>query len=143
MKKLWIAAACCLLLGTAYAVDYGISKQYEYELIGASSDTFVADGQSTVKITVKLTKDGRPVEGHTIYLYVSNGFLPSSRCVTDADGLITFRYYPYLYLMSAALLYIHKDCKDQMFFLQNPQAMRPILPILQLELLFFHSLQNQ
>ena len=79
-------------------MDYGISKRYEYELIGASSDTFVADGQSTVKITVKLTKDGRPVEGHTIYLYVSNGFLPSSRCVTDADGLIPFRYYPYLYL---------------------------------------------
>ena len=24
--------------------------------------------------------------------------------------------------MFAALLYIHKDCKDQMFFLQNPQA---------------------
>lgn len=76
MKKLWIAAACCLLLGTAYAVDYGISKQYEYELIGASSDTFVADGQSTVKITVKLTKDGRPVEGHTFICTFPTDFCP-------------------------------------------------------------------
>ena len=62
MKKLWIAAACCLLLGTAYAVDYGISKRYEYELIGASSVTFVADGQSTVKITVKSGKKSYTVK---------------------------------------------------------------------------------
>lgn len=97
-KKLITVAVCCALLGGVYAVDYGISEQYEYELVHTTAETFVADGQSTVRITVRLTKGGTPVKGHTIYLYVSNGFLPASRCVTDEDGTITFRYYPYLYL---------------------------------------------
>lgn len=98
MKKLIAAAICIILLVTLYLIDFGISRKYEYELINTTSETFVADGLSTVRITVKLSKDEKPVEGHTIYIFASNGTLPSSRCVTDADGEFMFRYYPYLYL---------------------------------------------
>lgn len=80
-----------------YLADVLIARSYRFELIETSSDVFVADGQSTVKITVKLSRRGKPVEGHTIYIYASNGTLPSSRMVTDADGLIQFRYVPYVY----------------------------------------------
>ncbi len=99
MKKGWIAAIVCVaLLSGLYVVDAVRAKGYEYELIKTSMDTFIADGQSTVRITVKLSKDDKPVEGHTIYIYASNGTLPNSRCVTDENGEITFRYYPYVYL---------------------------------------------
>ena len=99
MKKKYIVASvvAALLLG-AYAMDSVRANSYEYELVDTSAETFVADGQSTVRITVKLSRRGQPVEGHTIYIYASNGTLPASRCVTDHDGLINFRYYPYVYL---------------------------------------------
>ncbi len=99
MKKRWIVAIVCVaLLGGMYAVDAIRATGYEYELIKSTYDTFIADGQSTVRITVKLSKNDKPVEGHTIYLFASNGTLPTSRCVTDENGEITFRYYPYVYL---------------------------------------------
>lgn len=92
------AIVIVLALFGAYAYDAVQANAYAYELVGASSETFVADGVSTVRISVKLTKNDKPVEGHTIYMYASNGTLPASRCVTDEDGVITFRYYPYAYL---------------------------------------------
>ncbi len=99
MKKGWIIAACVVaLLGGAYGVDAIRASGYEFELLGDYTDYyFIADGQTTERIRVKLTKDGEPVVGHTIYLYASNGTLPQSRFVTDEDGIIEFRYYPYVY----------------------------------------------
>lgn len=98
-RKVWLVLLVLVLaIGGTYAYDVVQSRAYEYELVGVSSKTIVADGLSTVRISVKLSRDDKPVEGHTIYLYASNGTLPSSRCVTDADGVITFRYYPYVYL---------------------------------------------
>lgn len=92
------AALLVLAVGSAYVYDVVQARAYEYELVGVSSQTIIADGLSTVRISVKLSRNEKPVEGHTIYLYASNGTLPASRCVTDADGVITFRYYPYVYL---------------------------------------------
>ena len=98
MKKKYIVMGiiAVFLLG-AYVMDAIRANSYEYELVDTSAETFIADGQSTVRLTVKLSREGQPVEGHTIYIYASNGTLPASRCVTDQDGLITFRYYPYVY----------------------------------------------
>lgn len=93
-----VAAVIILALFGAYGYDVAQANAYEYELVSVSSKTFVADGLSTVRISVKLTRDDKPVNGHTIYLYASNGTLPASRCVTDEDGVITFKYYPYVYL---------------------------------------------
>lgn len=96
-RKVWfVVLVLVLVLCGMYAYDAVRANAYEYELVGVSSKTIIADGLSTVRISVKLSKDDKPVEGHTIYLYASNGTLPASRCVTDADGVITFRYYPYV-----------------------------------------------
>ncbi len=98
MKKLIAVAVAAVLLVGIWSVDYARSKAYEFEMAEISSDTFVADGYSLVKLTIKLSKDGKPVEGHTVKVVASNGTLPANSGVTDHDGLITFRYYPYLYL---------------------------------------------
>lgn len=128
IKKKWIvAAACVALLAGAYVADVIRAKQYEYELVDVSSSKLIADGQSTVRITVKLSKDGKPVEGHTLYLYASNGTLPAARCVTDVDGLITFKYYPYVYLndeltpLEDVTIYL-QDESNSLFFMVPAEA---------------------
>ena len=98
MKK-WIAfAVIVVLLGGLYLVDFIRAKNYEFEFISSSTDVFVADGGSPVRLRFRLVRGGEPVEGHTITIVASNGTLPASRVVTDEDGEIEFRYYTYLYL---------------------------------------------
>lgn len=98
MKKLIIAIIIVAVLGVFYAIDFVVAKSYEFEMVSAKPEVFVADGYSTVKISVKLTKSGKPVEGHSIVIVASNGTLPTARVTTDQDGIISFKYYPYLYL---------------------------------------------
>ncbi len=124
----WIVAgALGLLIGGGYLYDVAQAKDYEFELVKTTAKTIVADGESTVRISVKLSKDDKPVEGHTIYIYASNGTLPSSRYVTDADGMITIRYYPYAYLndeltpLQDVTLYF-QDESNSKFFMVNAKA---------------------
>lgn len=124
----WIVAGTLVLaIGGAYLYDVVQAKQYEYELVKISSEEIIADGSSTVKISVKLSRDEKPVEGHTIYIYASNGTLPSSRCVTDVDGVITFRYYPYVYLndeltpLEDVTIYL-QDESNSTFFMISAEA---------------------
>ena len=127
MKKLIVLLACVAVLGGLYLYDYILSTKYEYEMVDSSSEVIVADGASTVRFTARLTHGGQPVEGHTIYLYVSNGSLPSSRFVTDEDGEFTFRYYPYLYLnddltpLEDITIYM-QDESNSVFFLVSASA---------------------
>lgn len=99
MKKRYIVAAIIIIaLVAIYVGEYAVSRQYEFELVSSTSDVIVADGYSNMRITVRLTRNGKPVEGHIINIVCSNGTLPVSRLVTDKDGLIAIRYYAYLYL---------------------------------------------
>lgn len=129
-RKLWLIIVLFVIIaaiGGAYIYDVVQSNAYEYELVSVSSKTIVADGLSTVRISVKLSRDGKPVEGHTIYLYASNGTLPASRCVTDVDGVITFRYYPYVYLndeltpLEDVTIYL-QDESNSVFFMLCAEA---------------------
>lgn len=98
MKKLISLILVLAVFAVLYAVDFFIAKQYSYELLNNSDAVITADGESTVKFRVKLTRNGEPAEGHVIYIFASNGSLPVSRVVTDSDGEFSFRYYPYTYL---------------------------------------------
>lgn len=127
-RKVWfVILVLVLALCGMYAYDAVRASAYEYELVGVSSKTIIADGLSTVRISVKLSKNDKPVEGHTIYLYASNGTLPASRCVTDADGVITFRYYPYVYLndeltpLEDVTIYL-QDESNSLFFMVCAEA---------------------
>lgn len=90
--------AVVLLFGIIWLAEWLVSRQYNFEVIAQSSEETVADGVSSVRFRVRLTKKGEPVAGHTISLYCSNGSLPVSRITTDEEGRITFTYYPYLYV---------------------------------------------
>ena len=128
IKPRWIVAGVlALCISGAYLYDVVEANNYEYELVKVSSKKIVADGESTVRISVKLSKDDKPVEGHTIYIYASNGTLPSSRCVTDVDGMITFKYYPYAYIndeltpLEDVTIYL-QDESNFTFFMVNAEA---------------------
>jgi len=98
MKKLIAIGIIAIAVLTTYFVELGVAKKYEFELVSSTSDIIVADGYSSMRVTVRLLKDNKPVEGHTVNIVCSNGTLPAYRMVTDHDGLFTFRYYAYLYL---------------------------------------------
>ncbi len=108
MKKKTIIAlsiffAIILTLGILYIRDYSLSKKYNFELVAVKYPTqdkvIIADGVSSLRMRVKLTdKEGNAIEGHTIYIYASNGSLPTSKVVTNSSGYIDFYYYPYLYV---------------------------------------------
>jgi hypothetical protein len=93
-----IFALIVVAIGVTYAIDYAESTKYSFELIKISDTTVVADGKSTIKGRVCLKKKGNVVEGHTIYIYTSNGSIPTSRLVTDSKGIVTFTYYSFLYI---------------------------------------------
>ena len=91
--------AVLLLIAACAIFDFAVSRQYAFEvLLSEEKRMTVADGKSALRIKVRLTKGGKAVEGHNIYLFASNGSLPASRCVTDEEGCISFYYYPYLYV---------------------------------------------
>lgn len=97
--QLSVLGAVVLLLLALVLTDYGISRQYTFDvLLSEERRVTVADGKSALRVKVRLSKGGRPVEGHTVYLFASNGSLPTARCVTDEEGCISFYYYPYLYV---------------------------------------------
>ncbi len=98
LVKIITSSLLVLTLGGLYLNDYLIARQYEFELIAKSDDYIIADGVSSVRFRVLLTKNEEPVVGHTIYFYASNGSLPTSRLVTNELGYITFTYFPYLYV---------------------------------------------
>ncbi len=98
MKKFIVIIAIICVLGGLFFYDFFASKSYKYENISATNEVITADGVSPTKFTVRLTKDGQPVAGHTINVVASNGTLRSSRIVTDGAGEIVIIYYAFLYL---------------------------------------------
>ena len=95
----WIIAGSLVAVFIAlYAFDYATSYAYSYEIVNCTSEKIVADGGSPTKITVRLSRDAKPVEGHKIDVVVSNGTLRSSSYVTNGNGEITIVYYAYVYL---------------------------------------------
>lgn len=107
MKKkliiiLSVVVAVISVLTGLYINDVKISKQYSYEIVAIKYPTtekvIVADGVSSLRIRMKLLKGEEPVANHTIYIFASNGSLPSSRITTAENGWFDFYYYPYLYV---------------------------------------------
>lgn len=105
-KKLIISSiiAICIIgiIGGLYLSDVSESKKYNYEIVAvkypSDDNVIIADGVSSLRIRMKLTKNNDPIGGHTIYIYTSNGSLPQSRIVTSENGWFDFYYYPYLYV---------------------------------------------
>lgn len=96
MKKIIIILSIALLLAALYGVDCLITNSYDLQIISMDPQPVVADGKSPVTIVAQLTRNGQPVEGHTLYILPQRGSFYSARALTDAQGYATFTYYPYL-----------------------------------------------
>lgn len=105
-KKIIISSIIivCLIgiIGGFYLSDVSESKKYNFEIVAikypSDDKVIIADGLSSLRIRMKLTKNNEPVSGHTIYVFTSNGSLPQSRIITSENGWFDFYYYPYLYV---------------------------------------------
>lgn len=117
-----ILLLCSAMIAAVYFAEWLTARSYSFEIVAQSADEIVADGVSSVKFRVRLTRGEAPVSGHTIYLFASNGSLPSSRCITDENGLITFTYYPYLYVDEKV-----SPLEDVTIYLQDESNFRLIL----------------
>lgn len=96
MKKLIIILSIVLLLLAFYGVDCLITNSYELQITSMDPQPAVADGKSPVTIVAQLTRNGEPVQGHTLYILPQRGSFYSARVVTDDQGYAQFIYYPYL-----------------------------------------------
>ena len=83
--------AGCTLFDVIYAQSYDLSYTYK-----AKGGYLSADSKNTVTITVTLTQNGKPVEGHLLWMdsptmvldgeTVSGGDLKINQIATDENG---------------------------------------------------------
>ena len=101
VTKLIIWGCVLAICGVIYAIEYKVSTEYSFELCSVSQEESVdSDGpaiaNTTNYIKIKVTKNGEPVAGHTIYYFPKTlgAKLMEYRQVTDEAGMITFRLIP-------------------------------------------------
>lgn len=83
-------------MGGIYGYDYVRSRSFHMEVVAVSPEKPVASTKERVTVTVKLTRRGQAVEGHTLYaLALDGGTMRGNRIVTDGDGIAVFTYVPY------------------------------------------------
>ena len=92
--------AGCTLFDVIYEQSYNLSYTYK-----AKEGYLSADSKNTVTITVTLTQNGKPVEGHLLWMdsptmvldgeTVSGGDLKINQIATDENGQAEYTYYPY------------------------------------------------
>ncbi len=92
--------AGCTLFDLVYAQSYKLSYTYT-----AKEGYLSADSKNTVTIEVTLTRNGKPVSGHLLWMdsptmildgeRVSGGDLKVNQVATDENGKAEYTYYPY------------------------------------------------
>ncbi len=106
LKKLLIIVGLFVVIGLGALIDLGISKSYTIEFVSvqrlseepaydADGDEIplnwgIADGQTQVRFVVKLTRNGKAVEGHTLYVKTNRNVL--ERINTDEQGMAVIDY---------------------------------------------------
>jgi hypothetical protein len=94
--KYTVIAALALILGFMWAYDAIRAKSYTVELSHIDTTTPVADGATPVNMKIKVTRNGKPQAGHSIFILpLDGGKFFAYRAVTDETGQASFIYYPY------------------------------------------------
>ena len=68
-RKLIVFGVIVLLLLGMWAFDAVRAQTFHLELVDCTPETAVASGQDGVEMTYRLTRRGKPVEGHHIFVY--------------------------------------------------------------------------
>lgn len=85
-----------VLLAAMYGFDYVRAQSFDIEVLSISPEEPVADGETPVSITVRLTRFGKPVKGHYMFMIPMNsGTMQKNRGQTDENGCVDYVYYPY------------------------------------------------
>lgn len=97
MKKKIISLLVVVLIFTAcWVFDYYRSKEYHLEYIGVTEQPSPADGKTELEFIIRLTRNGKPVQGHDLFgiVYGRGGF-KARRVRTDENGEALFTYLPF------------------------------------------------
>jgi hypothetical protein len=87
---------CCGVILLGFLFDLGVSKLYTIELFEVDPSPVYADGITPVNLKVRLTKGGKPVEGHDLYMMcLDGGQVNPYRVRTSGSGEAMYTYYPY------------------------------------------------
>lgn len=96
-KKLIALFAVVVLLLACWGYDALRVREFSVELVEATPSPAVADGQTPVTVTLRVTRGGEPCGGHVLLAKSMNGgSFKAKRVTTDGDGVARFTYYPYL-----------------------------------------------
>lgn len=96
-KKLLVLLALAGVVFSLYLFDLVKAKGYNLTATDISPKLSYADGKTPVHFTVRVNHNGKPVQGHVLYVISKGGgSFNSDRIVTDTDGNAGFIYYPYL-----------------------------------------------
>ena len=109
VKKLCVILGIVAVLLVGAFVDLLISKTYDFEFVSVErlvdentenildkngneipDDWGIADGQTYVRFVIRLTRNGKAVNGHTLYIKTNRNVL--GRMTTDENGLVTVDY---------------------------------------------------
>lgn len=104
-KKLIVIGAIFLLIAFCALIDFLISLSYEIEFVTIErqgeavydengqeipADTGVADGETRMRFVVRVTQNGRPKGGHTLYVKTNRNII--GRVTTNENGEAEFVY---------------------------------------------------
>ncbi len=106
LKKLIVLFSIVLLFVVGYGVDAIIARTYRLEVVSAvrqedtpyldeegdpvPADVGIADGKTHVLFTIRLTRGGKPVSGHVLYVKTNRNIL--LRAQTDENGELKVDY---------------------------------------------------
>ena len=118
--KIFVCLCLVAVVLCGLGFDYARSKTFKLEVESITPENPVADNRQPVEIVITLTRFGKPIEGHTLYLLPQNGGSMVKNVVkTDEKGRATFTYNPYseTFLMKAqpVTFYCH-DESNSIFF---------------------------
>ncbi len=140
LKKLIVLVSICAFVGILALVDLGIKKSYKIEFVSVERleaegqsyedvplDCGIADGTTVVRFVVKVTRNGKPVEGHTLYVKTNRNVL--SRSTTDENGEIVIDYKCYKATRASQVSDIVLTVRDEdnSLFVFNPAEERTTL----------------
>ena len=109
LKKLVVLLIIAAICGLGALIDYFISLSYtidfvsverlvnegDEDLVDVNGNKIplnwgVADGSTKVRFKIQLTRNGKPISGHTLYVKTNRNVL--ERTVTDENGMVVVDY---------------------------------------------------
>ena len=94
--RIAVTVIVLVIFARIYLAEAINANTYQIEIAGMDPALPVADVKQPVTFQVKLSRNGNPVAGHTLYaLPLDGGRLRKTRADTDENGIAEFIYVPY------------------------------------------------